>query len=342
LSPASAGFLIRLLFNPENGSDTILRNVPYLSTDYMTFYHRRLFITTAVRTPNLIKLILINAIFWGGSSWQLMSWCRPMIKFFSYVLCLYFFVHSCCSHLEPRASVKNLVSLHFRNLRQSVGLLGRGIGPCLGCSEMLLALQEFFWRETFIELTFFCWCQEETNLYFIFLERNPQKIHYTQLFVCYDIFPFHILWDAHIGCSSQRRRSCSLLWEGPLYRSLLCSCRLLSSLLTSDLFNCLRHYSKAVRRVDVVCGFLVDWHGKQINSAVLTELNVEVMLFWGMTSSSVMDRHVSEEPSASIFRLELVLTWKWTWRITVFWEVKTLSLVERYKRSEGVHCFHLY
>jgi hypothetical protein len=34
LSPASAGFLIRLLFNTENGSDTILRNVPHLSTDY--------------------------------------------------------------------------------------------------------------------------------------------------------------------------------------------------------------------------------------------------------------------------------------------------------------------
>jgi hypothetical protein len=34
---------------------------------------------------------------------------------------------SCCSHLEHMASVKRFVSLQFLNLRQSVGLPGRGI-----------------------------------------------------------------------------------------------------------------------------------------------------------------------------------------------------------------------
>jgi hypothetical protein len=41
----------------------------------------------------------------------------------------FFFFYSCCSHLEHRASVKRFVSLQFLNLRQSVGLLGRGISP---------------------------------------------------------------------------------------------------------------------------------------------------------------------------------------------------------------------
>jgi hypothetical protein len=42
------------------------------------------------------------------------------------------FFHSFCSHLEHRASVKRFVSLLFLNLRQSVGLLGRGIRPSPG------------------------------------------------------------------------------------------------------------------------------------------------------------------------------------------------------------------
>jgi hypothetical protein len=41
-------------------------------------------------------------------------------------------VHSCCSHLEHRASVKRFVSLQFLNLRHSVGLLGRVISPSQG------------------------------------------------------------------------------------------------------------------------------------------------------------------------------------------------------------------
>jgi hypothetical protein len=40
---------------------------------------------------------------------------------------LLLFFYSCCSHLENTASVKRFVSLQFLNLRQSVGLLGRGI-----------------------------------------------------------------------------------------------------------------------------------------------------------------------------------------------------------------------
>jgi hypothetical protein len=38
---------------------------------------------------------------------------------------------SCCSLLEHSASVKRFVSLQFLNLRQSVGLFGRGISPTL-------------------------------------------------------------------------------------------------------------------------------------------------------------------------------------------------------------------
>jgi hypothetical protein len=41
-------------------------------------------------------------------------------------------VYSCCSHLEHRASLKRFVSFQFLNLRQSVGLLGRGIIPTQG------------------------------------------------------------------------------------------------------------------------------------------------------------------------------------------------------------------
>jgi hypothetical protein len=42
------------------------------------------------------------------------------------------FVYSCCSHLEHRASLKRFVSLKFLNLRHSVGLLGRVINPSQG------------------------------------------------------------------------------------------------------------------------------------------------------------------------------------------------------------------
>jgi hypothetical protein len=43
-----------------------------------------------------------------------------------------FFFYFFFSHLEHRASVKHFVSLQFLNLRQSVGLLGRGINPSQG------------------------------------------------------------------------------------------------------------------------------------------------------------------------------------------------------------------
>jgi hypothetical protein len=41
-------------------------------------------------------------------------------------------IHSCCSHLRHRASVKRFVSRQFLNLRQSVGFLGPGISPTQG------------------------------------------------------------------------------------------------------------------------------------------------------------------------------------------------------------------
>jgi hypothetical protein len=44
----------------------------------------------------------------------------------------FFFFFFCCSHLEHRTSVKSFFSLKFLNLRQSVGLLGRGISPSQG------------------------------------------------------------------------------------------------------------------------------------------------------------------------------------------------------------------
>jgi hypothetical protein len=46
--------------------------------------------------------------------------CGTSIDFF------FFFFYSCCSQLEHKASVKSFVSLQFLNLRQLVGLLGRG------------------------------------------------------------------------------------------------------------------------------------------------------------------------------------------------------------------------
>jgi hypothetical protein len=42
------------------------------------------------------------------------------------------FVYSCCSHLEHKASVKRFVSLQFLNLRHSVGLLGQVISLSQG------------------------------------------------------------------------------------------------------------------------------------------------------------------------------------------------------------------
>jgi hypothetical protein len=50
----------------------------------------------------------------------------------SSVVGFFLFFYSCCSHLKHRASVKRFVSLQFLNLRQSVGLLGRGISPSQG------------------------------------------------------------------------------------------------------------------------------------------------------------------------------------------------------------------
>jgi hypothetical protein len=48
------------------------------------------------------------------------------LKYSPFILPL---LYSNCSLLEHRASVKRFVSLQFLNLRQTVGLLGRGISP---------------------------------------------------------------------------------------------------------------------------------------------------------------------------------------------------------------------
>jgi hypothetical protein len=48
-----AGFLLGIFFDPEDGSDTFLRNVGCLSRDYTALYSRReLCITTAVRASS--------------------------------------------------------------------------------------------------------------------------------------------------------------------------------------------------------------------------------------------------------------------------------------------------
>jgi hypothetical protein len=53
--------------------------------------------------------------------------CQSLIPVPPTTLSSYFsLILSCCSHLEHRASEKRFVSLQFLNLRQSVGLLGRG------------------------------------------------------------------------------------------------------------------------------------------------------------------------------------------------------------------------
>jgi hypothetical protein len=57
----------------------------------------------------------------------LLAWNVPLFLVF-----FLFFLYSCCSHLEHRASVKRFVSLQFLNLRQSIGLLTRGISPSQG------------------------------------------------------------------------------------------------------------------------------------------------------------------------------------------------------------------
>jgi hypothetical protein len=62
---------------------------------------------------------------------------RPSVRlsiYLSIYLPIYLSIYfcSCFSHLEHRASVKRFVSLQFLNLRQSVGLLGKGISQTQG------------------------------------------------------------------------------------------------------------------------------------------------------------------------------------------------------------------
>jgi hypothetical protein len=66
--------------------------------------------------------------------WQILLWFSPVRLANSGIVQVraWFFFYSYCFHLEHRASVKRFVSLQFLNLRQSVGLLGRGISPSQG------------------------------------------------------------------------------------------------------------------------------------------------------------------------------------------------------------------
>jgi hypothetical protein len=47
-------------------------------------------------------------------------------------LSIYLSIYSCYSRLEHKVSVKSFVSFQFLNVRQSIGLLGRGISPSQG------------------------------------------------------------------------------------------------------------------------------------------------------------------------------------------------------------------
>jgi hypothetical protein len=72
----------------------------------------------------LLKRVAVSCPVCSGEK-KTRKWRNPMYKGYIY-LC------SCCSHLEHRASVKRFVSLQFLNLRQPVGLFGRGISQTKG------------------------------------------------------------------------------------------------------------------------------------------------------------------------------------------------------------------
>jgi hypothetical protein len=153
-----------------------------------------------------------------------------------------------------------------------------------------------FWRETFIKLIFSVDLTKNLiSILFSWKETPRRYITYSYSYVV-TFLQFHVLWYAQIGLSSYTVilqnwwffwgiggwlffTETSKLFSALGRLSVLCSCRFLPFLPTSDLFKCLPHYSKAVRRADVMCGFLVDWHGKQINSAVLTSWMLRLWSF---------------------------------------------------------------
>jgi hypothetical protein len=68
----------------------------------------------------------------SDKTWQLLHTCIMMFK--NKYNNFFFFLYYCRSRLEHRASVERFVSLQFLNLRESVGLLWRGISPSQGRS----------------------------------------------------------------------------------------------------------------------------------------------------------------------------------------------------------------
>jgi hypothetical protein len=61
-----------------------------------------------------------------------------------------YYIYPCCSHLEHRASAKRSVSLQFVNIRQSVGLLRRGISPKQGRYLLRTTERQNKRRQTFM------------------------------------------------------------------------------------------------------------------------------------------------------------------------------------------------
>jgi hypothetical protein len=80
-----------------------------------------------ITAHNIPAVQLLNSIHFHGSFFLL----GPYLPFSSLspAFFFFFFFYSCSSDLEHRASVKRFVSLHFLNLKPSIGLLGRGISP---------------------------------------------------------------------------------------------------------------------------------------------------------------------------------------------------------------------
>jgi hypothetical protein len=85
-------------------------------------------------TANLDKMNYIprNIVNWIDSSTNVFSAGTAWPNYYTYYLSVCLPAYSCCSRLEHRASVKRFVSLQFLNLRQLVGLLGRGISQSQG------------------------------------------------------------------------------------------------------------------------------------------------------------------------------------------------------------------
>jgi hypothetical protein len=85
--------------------------------------------------PNYTSRPTFNAVFRGQHAQMVNS--KPSPSCSNSTLCtetewLVGLVYSCCSHLEHRASVKRFISLHFLDLRHSVGPLSRVISPSQG------------------------------------------------------------------------------------------------------------------------------------------------------------------------------------------------------------------